>query len=320
MLFSGMPLQSKDILVVTDPAALSTTVSLVLGAGGARGLAHIGVIRWLLGNGYTIGSIAGSSMGALVGGIYAAGKLDAYADWVVSLERREIRQLLDWAFGRSGLIKGERIMGALRELVGEHRIEDLPVSYTAVAMDIASGKEVWLRKGSLFDAIRASIAIPLVVTPFLDGERRLIDGGVVNPVPIAPTLNDTTDMTVAVSLGGRAMPGGGRAQVVPPDASPEMAPGYRERIRDFIGGLMGGTSNEPAAPGMVSIALASMESMQNTIARLKLAAYSPDVMVEIPRNACGFGEFWRAAEMIALGEEITARAFARAGRAAGGAQ
>lgn len=317
-----MPSQPKHASAVAAPAAgplpPSTTVSLVLGSGGARGLAHIGVIQWLLANGYTIGSIAGSSMGALVGGIYAAGKLDAYSDWVLSLERREIRQLLDWAFGRSGLIKGERIMGALRELVGEHRIEDLPVSYTAVAMDIASGKEVWIRRGSLFDAIRASIAIPLVVTPFVDGDRRLVDGGVVNPVPIAPTLNDTTDITVAVSLGGRAMPGGGRVQAVPPDASPEMAPGYRERIRAFMGGLMNSRSNTPAAPGMVSIALASMESMQNTIARLKLAAYSPDVMVEIPRNACGFGEFWRGAEMIALGEEITARAFARAGRVSGG--
>ena len=295
-----------------------TTVSLVLGSGGARGLAHIGVIQWLVENGYSIRSIAGSSMGALVGGIFAAGELDAYVKWVTALERREVLRLLDPAFALSGLIKGERIMGLLRDLVGDHDIEALPVSFTAVAMDIASGKEVWLRKGKLFDAIRASVAIPLVVTPYSDGERTLIDGGVVNPVPIAPTLNDLTDITVAVNLGGRddlpplpvAM--GGANNLTGADAQ-----GYRARISNFIDTLLGSRVEKPApAPGMLTVALASMESMQNTIARLKLAAYSPDVMIEVPRNACGFSEFWRAAEMIALGRELTAQAFAQAGRPA----
>src|SRR6266446_5429568 len=144
----------------------STTVSLVLGSGGARGLAHIGVIQWLTENGYEIRSIAGSSMGALVGGIFAAGKLEAYADWVLALERIQVLRLLDPAFGRPGLFKGERIVGVLRELIGDLAIEDLPVSFTAVATDLESGEEVWLREGKLFDAIRASIAIPLIFTPF----------------------------------------------------------------------------------------------------------------------------------------------------------
>jgi NTE family protein len=288
----------------------STTVSLVLGGGGARGLAHIGVIQWLTENGYDIRSIAGSSMGALVGGIYAAGKLQVYADWVLALERMQVVRLLDPAFGRTGLFKGDRIVGVLRELIGDFAIEDLPVSFTAVATDLGSGEEVWLREGKLFDAIRASIATPLIFTPFDHGGRKLLDGNLVNPVPIAPTLNDTTELTVAVNLSGpselRPSP--------PPSAPVPERKVYRQRIRAFIEGLH--LSRVPAAPahGLFDIALASMDAMQNTIARLRLAAYSPDVMVDIPRNACGFHEFWRAEELIALGRERTARAFGAAGR------
>jgi NTE family protein len=200
-------------------------------------------------------------------------------------------------------------MDVLRELIGDQSIEDLPVSFTAVATDLDSGKEVWLREGRLFDAIRASIATPLVFTPFVLGGRRLLDGGLVNPVPIAPTLTDTTDLTVAVNLSGRAEPGKSESE-------PVSVPGrsaYRKRIRAFVVGLSPARVQDAPALGLTDIVFASMETMQNTIARLKLAAYSPDVAVEIPRNACGFHEFWRAAEMIALGRERTARAFARSG-------
>jgi NTE family protein len=284
----------------------SKTVSLVLGSGGARGLAHIGVIQWLTDNGYNIRSIAGSSMGALVGGIYAASKLEVYAEWVLALERMQVLRLLDPAFGRTGLFKGERIIGVLRELIGDFAIEDLPVSFTAVATDLGSGEEVWLRQGKLFDAIRASIATPLIFTPFKHGERTLLDGGLVNPVPVGPTLNDTTDITVAVNLSGAV-----EARPSPAPSAPTLdGNAHRLRIRAFIEGLH--LSRVPAgrANGIFNIAFASMEAMQNTIARLKLAAYSPDVTVEIPRNACGFHEFWRAEELIELGRERTARAFA----------
>ena len=290
--------------------AQPTTVSLVLGIGGARGLAHIGVIQWLTENGYDIRSIAGSSMGALVGGIYAAGKLEVYAGWVSELERMQVLRLLDPAFGRSGLFKGERLMGVLRKLIGDFDIENLPISFTAVATDLESGEEVWLREGKLFDAIRASIATPLIFTPFEYRGRKLLDGSLVNPVPIAPTLNDTTDLTVAVHLGG---PIEFRPSVLP--SAPVLDGNtYRRRIRAFIESLH--RSRAGAAPeyGIFDIAFASMEAMHNTIARLKLAAYSPDVTVEIPRNACGFFEFWRAKELIALGRERTAQAFAATGR------
>ncbi|RZI44083.1 serine protease [Herbaspirillum sp. HC18] len=283
----------------------SKTVSLVLGAGGARGLAHIGVIQWLTENGYRISSIAGSSMGALVGGIYAAGRLSTYAEWTLALERMEVLRLLDPSFGRAGLFKGERVIGLLRELVGDADIAQLPVSFTAVAMDLESGKEVWLREGKLFDAIRASIAIPLLLTPAMHGGRMLVDGGLINPVPIAPTLNDRTDLTIAVNVGGRYE---SRPPVVESAPIPDEND-YGRRIHAFIESLHPSRGAASSMPGMIDVALRSMEAMENTIARLKLAAYSPDVTIEIPRNACRIHEFWRAEEMIALGREKTAKAF-----------
>jgi len=289
---------------------VAKTVSLVLGSGGARGLAHIGVIQWLTENGYEIRSVSGSSIGALIGGIYAAGKLDVYAEWVLALERMQVLRLLDPTFGRAGLFKGERIMAVLRELIGEFDIERLPISFTAVATDLDSGAEVWLREGKLFDAIRASIATPLIFTPHSLTGRTLVDGGLVNPVPVAPTLNDSTELTVAVDLSGPF-------EAQPPPAVPS-APipdsnNYAQRIRAFVESLQGPKRAVEPSPGMFDIAMAAMDTMQSTIARLKLAAYAPDVMIEIPRNACGYIEYWRAEEMIALGRERTRQAFEAAG-------
>ncbi len=284
----------------------SRSVSLVLGSGGARGLAHIGVIRWLTENGYEIRSISGSSMGALVGGIYAARKLDVYAEWVSALERAHVIRLLDPTLGRSGLIKGERIIGVLRELIGDAEIAELPMSYTAVATDIESGEEVWLREGRLFDAIRASMATPLVFTPFKHGERTLLDGALVNPLPVAPTLDDGTDLTIAVNLGGPA-------EMRPAAPRPARANGgnaYAKRIGDFVAALRPGRATGDTTRSLFDVAFVSMQTMHDTITRLKLAAHAPDVTVQIPRNACGFHEFWRADELIALGRERAALALA----------
>ena len=179
------------------------TVSLVLGSGGARGLAHIGVIHWLEENGFKIESISGCSMGALIGGVYAAGKLDDFENWVQAITKIDIVTLLDLSWKKSGLVKGDKIINTLTELVGDVVIEDLPIKYTAVAADIINEEEVWMNSGSLFDAIRASISLPLFFTPFRHKGINLIDGGVLNPVLIAPTFSDATDLTIAVNLGGK---------------------------------------------------------------------------------------------------------------------
>jgi len=178
------------------------TVSLVLGSGGARGMAHIGVIRWLEAHDYQIKSISGSSIGALIGGVYAAGQLDAFEDWMLSMDKIDILGLLDLAWQKNGLVKGEKLMNSLAKLVGDVQINDLPITLTAVATDIARQREVWLQSGRLLDAIRASISLPLFFTPYRLKGMDLIEGGVLNPVPIAPAFSDNTDLIIAVSLSG----------------------------------------------------------------------------------------------------------------------
>lgn len=284
------------------------TVSLVLGSGGARGLAHIGVIEWLNENGYDIQSISGSSMGALIGGIYAAGKLDAYRNWVTQLEKMDVLRLLDFSFGAGGLIKGERVINTLRELIGRYQIEDLPCSFTAVATDLDNQKEIWLNKGSLFDAIRASMAIPSIFTPVEYNGKRLVDGGLLNPIPIAPTLKDTTDITIAVNLGAPPvkMP---KASAPPEQTKTKSAESYHEKILQFLDELQRKVlKEEPEDIGLFDVISKSLDATQNTIARFKLAAYAPDIIINIPSNSSAFYEFYRAEELIALGKQKTKEA------------
>jgi NTE family protein len=284
------------------------TVSLILGSGGARGLAHIGVIRWLDENGYEIRSISGSSMGALIGGIYAAGKLDVYTEWVRAITRTDILKLLDISFGAAGMVKGEKIINTLKELVGDQLIEDLPITFTAVASDIVHEKEIWLNKGSLFDAIRASISLPFFFTPAKYHDLELLDGGILNPVPIAPTFSDTTKLKIAVNLGGALDK---HISVPEPLAAPRRAePDLMDKISDFIDAVTG-ADEEPATGtlGMLDIAARSFDSMQGAIARQKLASYPPDELIELPRTICGLLEFDRADEMIELGYRRAAEHF-----------
>jgi NTE family protein len=291
------------------------SVSLVLGSGGARGLTHIGIIQWLQENNYDIQSVAGSSMGAVVGGIFAAGKLAAYTQWVKALSKADVLLLLDFSFSRAGLFKGERIIEQLKNLIGEYNIEDLPISFTAVATDVVAGKEVWLSQGSLFDAIRASFAIPTLFTPHDYHGRRLLDGGLINPVPIAPTLKDLTDITIAVNLNGSEQP---RPLSVVHDQTPkEPENHYRQRILKFIEELSHRSREREDDWGFFEVIQHSFDAMQSTISRLKLAAYSPDVIIEIPKNACGPFEFYRAGEMIALGRHLAQQALTETKKTAG---
>lgn len=285
------------------------TVSLALGSGGARGLAHIGAINWLDEHGYEIKSIAGSSIGALVGGIYAYGKLDVYANWVKALNRADVIRLLDFAYSRTGLFSGERIMQKLKDMLGDARIEDLPISFTAVTTDIDNGREVWINNGSLFDAIRASIAIPSVFTPVKYHGRTLVDGGVLNPVPIAPTLGDVSDLTIAISLSGKEVP---QEQIFPHHHQETKKPEkeYQRAIQNFIESvqdmlnLENSPNGEDSVPDVVDLMTRSLESMQNTIARFKLAAYNPNYLLEVPANACAMFDFHRAEELIGLGYRL----------------
>jgi len=275
------------------------TVSLVLGSGGARGLAHIGIIHWLEENDFKIESISGCSMGALIGGIYAAAKLDDFEQWVSAINKVDILTLLDLSWEKNGLVKGDKIINTLVDLVGDQLIEDLPISFSATAADIINEKEVWIESGRLFDAIRASISLPLFFTPYNHNGIDLIDGGVLNPVPIAPTFGDETEMTIAVNLGGPPV-----IQEIPADKLEETndSSPIHEKVISFVSNFkrpelkIGGHDW-----GAYEIANQAFDAMQSTIARQKIAAYPPDHVIEIARNACGTLEFDRASEMIELG-------------------
>lgn len=276
-------------------------ISLVLGSGGAKGLAHIGVIRWLEENGFEIASVSGSSIGALVGGIYAAGKLDEFEQWVRAITKADMVTLMDISWGRGGLIKGDKIINTLTDLVGDQTIEELPVSFTAVATDIRGEREVWLNSGSLFQAIRASISLPMFFTPVQVDGLTLIDGGVLNPVPIAPTFGDKTDMTIAVNLGARVQEETSVPHK-PISVEKDENPDLQNKVARFFKSFQKPEAEQQEPDWSASeVANQAFDAMQSTLARQKLAAYPPDMVVEVARNACGTLEFNRAAEMIDLG-------------------
>jgi NTE family protein len=272
------------------------SVTLVLGSGGARGLAHIGVIRELEQRGYNIRAIAGTSMGALVGGIHAMGKLQAYTDWVTGLDRRDILKLLDWQFSSGGLIKGQHVMDRLRELLGDCNIEDLDFPFMAVAVDLDQGKEVWLDNGNLFDAIRASIAIPGIFTPHVHNGCRLVDGGLLNPVPVVPALRYMSDMVIAVDANGARSHLSGQNE---PADEPQESGSLFTRIGNLLNGDHRGFEISRNLLGALDI-------MQAQLTRLNLSMHQPDILIEIPHSICQIHEFDRAAELISAGRELAA--------------
>jgi NTE family protein len=184
------------------PVSDRRRVALVLGSGGARGYAHVGVIQAVEARGHEIVALAGSSMGAMVGGVWAAGKMAEYEEWVTGLGQFEVLRLLDLALASSGAIRGEKVFGRVQDLVGDILIEDLPVSFTAVATDLYARKEVWFQRGPLAQAMRASAAMPSLLPPVEWQGRTLVDGGVLNPLPLAPIAAANADLVIAVSLHG----------------------------------------------------------------------------------------------------------------------
>ncbi len=284
---------------------MGKSVSLVLGSGGARGYAHIGVIEELLEHGYDIQSVSGSSMGAMIGALYACGKLDLFKKWVLSLDFLDVLKLVDFSFAKTGLIHGDKVFQVIEEMIGDVLIEDLPITYTAVATDIMTQKEIWMQKGSLLDAVRASVAIPTALTPKKIGGRYLIDGGVLNPLPIAPTMSDGTVLTIAVKLN--AIVNKPYAVELPQKAREQessMQKVFDEMSDRALTLFEREYNNNPAEMSMFDIIGRTIDTMQNSLEAYKTAGYSPDIIINIPHDACGFYEFNRAYEMIELGRMI----------------
>ncbi len=293
--------------VLTPAGAEKPTVALALGAGGAKGLAHIGVIEEIEAQGFRIVAIAGSSMGALIGGIHAMGKLDVYRDWVCALARLDVLRLVDWTFSGGGLIKGERIIGTLRGLIGDTLIEELPLAFTAVATDLDREREVWLARGSLFDAIRASIAVPTVFRPHHLHGHRMVDGALLNPVPVTPLIGADAEYLLAVSVDG---PAEAMAAPEPVEGEPLDEASYGQRIGEFIARLIPHGENQPREPGTLDTLNQAMDLMQANLSRLRLAVYEPDLLIELPRNIASVYEFYRARELIERGRAQARKALA----------
>ena len=312
--------------------------ALALGGGGARGYAHIGVIEVLEERDIEIVNVAGSSMGALVGGLYAAGKLDAYTDWVRTLSQLEVLRLLDVSLTKPGMIRAEKVFARMRDLLAGVRIEDLAIPFTAVATDLLAGKPIWFQHGPVETAVRASIAMPGVFTPLMLNGRVLVDGGLMDPVPVAPTASAHADVTIAVDLGGdRAASHDGAPARETAEARPieEWAERFRRGAanlfdRDLVRSLlgrMGGTSSAdrdgqdaaameeeetwPAGLGRFDVMNQSLEAMQRMLTRYRLAGDQPDVLITVPKDACRTLDFHRASDMIALGRELTVAALDR---------
>ncbi|WP_232548864.1 patatin-like phospholipase family protein [Propioniciclava soli] len=323
-------------------------IALALGSGGARGYVHIGVLAELKERGHAVAAIAGTSMGAVVGGLEAVGRLDDYRAWVETLTARDVWLLLDPAFSGPGVFWGRRVMDRVADLLDDALIEDLPIPFTAVATDLTASREVWFQRGSLALAMRASIGIPSVFTPVMMQGRLLADGGILNPVPVDPLLGTPADLTVAVSLSG-ARDTRTSQQPVSESADSEGVFGElagrlrrgvleSDQVRgvlDWWQGRFAG-SHQPEGAGPPEVAQASdaapsdfdalpkglrttdvvsrsLETSQAMITRFRMAASPPDVLVEFGMDIASPFDFHRAGELIALGRERAARAFDEAG-------
>jgi len=312
-------------------------VALVLGSGGARGYAHIGVLDALRERGFDVVGISGSSMGALVGALQAADKLDEFTSWASALTQSAVLRLLDPSLTAAGVLRAEKILAAVREIIGPRTIESLPIPYTAVSTDLIAGKSVWLQRGPIDAAIRASIAIAGVIAPYLLDGRLLADGGILDPLPMAPLAAVNADLTIAVSLNAsdpNPTPDSPRptaellnrmrrstTSLIDRAAASTLLDGptarsVLSRFSNAVDGIDAATESEVETEedthvprlGGFEVMNRTIEISQAALMRHTLAAYPPDLLIEVPRTVCRSLEFYRASEVIEIGHELACAA------------
>jgi len=316
-------------------------VGLALGSGAARGWAHIGIIRALERLGVKPDLVAGCSIGSFVGAAYAAGELDKLESWVRGFSRLQVVSLLDPALS-GGLFRGEKVFGKIHEIVGEIDIEQLAIPYTAVATDLTNQQEIWFQEGCLHKAMRASAAIPSLFTPVTQGSRMLVDGGLLNPLPIVPVVSSHCDLIVAVNLNSLNQ----KQYSLPVIERPAAFKGKIDQLMGSLSArlpflrrdtdeeegerLLTETDNpwiEPKPPkdhedsapksasssqvlgnvgpaSLLELVNQSFEAMQTSLAQYKIAGYPPDILINVPKRVCRFFEFHKAPELIMLGRQI----------------
>lgn len=266
---------------------MSKNISLVLSGGGARGIAHIAVIEELEKLGYTIKSISGTSMGALIGGVYAAGNLEPFKNWLLELNKTKIFKLLDFSFSTQGLVKGDRIFNEIKPFITDVNIENLPIKYNATAFDIANNKEVVFDEGSLFRAIRASISIPTIFTPVNIDNSVLVDGGVVNNIPITNIDRFPNDILIAVNVNA----------------------GITEEVIRFSSNHkseynVANLNNRLAKKyNYFTLVNNTLVTMTNHVSNMILDKYPPDILIEVPRSCAGVFDFYKTSLILEFGRK-----------------
>ncbi len=274
-------------------------VALVLSGGGARGIAHIGVIEELESQGYEITSIAGTSMGSVVGGIYAAGKLDVLKEWLFTLDKLKVLYMVDFTLSKHGLVKGDRVTGRMKRLISDTQIEDLRIPFAAVAVDLIHSKEVVFRSGSMYEALRASVSIPTVFTPVKTKDGLLVDGGVMNNVPIDRVERTPGDLLVAVDVNS-SIPVNKPAITKKEEKVRQSI--YRKKVLEFQRHLLGnGPKSSGHNLGYFDLISKTISLMTHHTAKLLMENHSPDILIEISHDSCEMYDFYKAEEMVEMG-------------------
>ncbi len=279
---------------------MSKNVALVLSSGGARGFAHIGVINILQAHGYKITSVAGTSMGALVGGVYATGQLLEFEQWVKALDLREVLRLTDFSISTKGLVKGIKIFDKIKEFIPDRNIEDLLLPFCAVATDIIQGKEIVFEKGSLYQAVRASVSIPTVLQPYKYNDQYFVDGGVLNPIPVSRVKRHDNDILIVVDVNANS----------PVEKVVKQTKSYRDhkyfpQILNLNKKLSNPIPRSKADDlGLFNLTSKSISLMLTRISELTLEIYKPDVLISLPHESYGTYDFYKATDIIQAGEKI----------------
>jgi NTE family protein len=298
-------------------------IGIAFGSGSARGWAHLGVLQALDERGIRPVAVAGASVGALIAAAYASGQWRELDAWVRTLTRVDVWRLLDTTFRGGGMMRGNRLMQAIGERIADHAIEDLPIAFAAIAADLNTGEEIWLRSGSMLAAVRASSGMPGLFTPFWHQQRWMIDGGVVNPVPVSLCRALGADYVIAVNLNvpvrerwttRRREESANATQSESREEASEAGWARFDRFSELLDGLVESLKPEAShEPGLFDVMAGSIHIMQDQIARSRMTSEPPDLEISPALGHLQLMDFHRAEESIAVGYESTVRALEAAG-------
>ncbi len=281
---------------------MKKNVSLVLSGGGARGIAHIGVIEELEKQGFNIKSISGTSMGALIGGVYAVGKIKEYKEWIYSLDKLEIFRLIDFTFSSQGLVKGERVFKKMKKFIPDVNIEELKINYAATATDITNNKEIVFTNGRLYEAVRASVSIPTVFVPVKTKDSLLVDGGIMNNVPISNVKRTKNDILIVVNVNADV-------PVYKPPTSKSVKDknqkAYSQKMNSFknhLQNILPIQQNERFA--YFNLISKTINILINQVSAMVIEKTPPDILINISIDSCGVFDFYKAEELVKIGKHI----------------